>query len=319
MVNFNFITTNIIKIRELNDNYCEFLLTNSSVSVANSLRRVMISWVPTIVIDLVDFEINTSVLNDEFITHRLGLIPLVSGSVVRQMKTRFEEKNENDVLELEFSLHAKCENLNHTLYVTSNDLVLDPKHPKVKPINYIPQLREKNNLSALKQLPIVLCKLNYGQELKFKAYATKGVGKNNAKWSPVANAVFQPLPEIHINHALAENLTFEQKAHFVSCCPGKIEEKTIVEGGKRKLFRLNSLTQAIELVETSLNEVNVYDGECIKAAEEIGLPDLLEIHPRHDRLLFRLEGTGALRPDEVIQDALTFLEHKLDELNFELD
>lgn len=319
MVNSLAKNTNIIKIRELNDNYCEFLLINTNISVANSLRRVMISWVPTIAIDLVDFEINTSVLNDEFITHRLGLIPLVSGSLVKQMKTRFEDKNENDVLELVFSLHAKCENLHHTLYVTSNDLVIDPKHPEVKPINYNPQLRGKTDLSTLNQMPIVLCKLKYGQEIKLKAYATKGIGKDNAKWSPVANAVFQPLPEIHINQALAENLTFEQKAHFLNCCPGKTEEKITAEGGKRKMFRLNSLTQAIELIETSLNDINVYDGECIKAAKEIGFPDLLEITPRQDQLLFRLEGTGALRPDEVVQDALTFLLHKLNELKLELD
>ena len=69
------------RIRQLEADSCEFVLKGTDPSIANALRRVMLVDVPTIAIDLVEIEANSTVLNDEFIAHRLGLMPIVSSRV----------------------------------------------------------------------------------------------------------------------------------------------------------------------------------------------------------------------------------------------
>lgn len=77
-----------IEILELKEDSMTFVLSKTDISVANALRRVMISEIPTMAIDLVEIENNTSVLHDEFIAHRLGLIPLRSSKIDRFNYTR---------------------------------------------------------------------------------------------------------------------------------------------------------------------------------------------------------------------------------------
>lgn len=48
-----------------------------ALQLANSLRRIMISEAPTMAIEHVYITNNTSVIQDEVLAHRLGLIPLL--------------------------------------------------------------------------------------------------------------------------------------------------------------------------------------------------------------------------------------------------
>jgi len=70
-----------VQLREIKRDSISFLLSDVDVSMANALRRVMLAEVPTMAIDLVEIEQNTSPLHDEYLSHRLGLIPLISHEV----------------------------------------------------------------------------------------------------------------------------------------------------------------------------------------------------------------------------------------------
>ena len=65
------------------DNYLKFTLSGVNVSIANGLRRIILSEIPTIVFrtspyeeNLVDFQLNTTRMNNELIKQRLSCVPI---------------------------------------------------------------------------------------------------------------------------------------------------------------------------------------------------------------------------------------------------
>lgn len=77
-----------IQILKKSAKQIKFLIEDTTPAFANALRKTMISEVPTMAIDYVDFEKNNSVLFDEVLAHRLGLIPLTYDEKIYRLKEK---------------------------------------------------------------------------------------------------------------------------------------------------------------------------------------------------------------------------------------
>lgn len=64
------------KITRLSPDRIEFDLVGVDASIANALRRILMAEVPTVAIESVYVWNNTSIVVDEVLSHRLGLVPL---------------------------------------------------------------------------------------------------------------------------------------------------------------------------------------------------------------------------------------------------
>ncbi|KAI4969502.1 hypothetical protein ZWY2020_000416 [Hordeum vulgare] len=281
-----------VRIRELKDEYAKFELRDTDASMANALRRVMIAEVPTVAIDLVEIESNSSVLNDEFIAHRLGLIPLTSSAAMSMRLSRDCDACDGDgsceYCSVEFHLAARATESGQTLEVTAQDL--RSTDPKVYPVDQADAASDHRQLRC-------------GQELRLRAIARKGIGKDHAKWSPAATVTFMYEPDICINEELMEILTLEEKQSWVESSPTKV-------------FDIDPVTQQVTIVDP---EAYTYDDEVIKKAEAMGKPGLVEINAKEDSFVFTVETTGAITAYELIMNAITILRQKLDAVRLQDD
>lgn len=186
-----------------------FLMKNASPALANAFRRVIMELVPTMAVEEVEFVDNSSVLYDEIIAHRLGLIPLKTDLKAYAIKKECKCGGEGCArCTLKLSLKAKGPAL-----VTAASL--KSKDPKVKPV--------------FPETPIV--KLLKGQNLELVATAVLGTGKQHAKFSP-GLVWYTYEPNITVNNdspKLAECKTKFPPQVFDE--RGRIDKKKIVELG----------------------------------------------------------------------------------------
>ena len=122
---------------------------------ANALRRICLNGVPVYAIDTIDVISNTSVLADEGVAHRLGLIPL------KTEISAIQENNESDKIMLTLDVNAESDSI--TVFSSELKSQDDIVHP------------------GSDNIPIVTLAPN--QKLKIEAYARLGRGIEHAKWN----------------------------------------------------------------------------------------------------------------------------------------
>ncbi|KAI9299263.1 hypothetical protein K502DRAFT_322457 [Neoconidiobolus thromboides FSU 785] len=165
----------------------EFFMKECDLSLANALRRTIISDVPTLAIDMVEIESNTSVLVDEFLAHRLGLVPIDSTQADRLKYTRECSCAQYcPSCSVVFKLDIRCD--------TKDTLIVTSRHLTSSDSSILPVVTGPTDPG------VTLVKLRKGQEVKLTCIAKKGISKEHAKWSPVTAIGFEYDPYNNLRH-----------------------------------------------------------------------------------------------------------------------
>lgn len=190
------------RILEKKEGSMRFVVEGISTPLANTLRRTMLAEVPSMAIDDVVVIENSSVLHDEILALRLGLVPL---------KTDLDSYNlpEECTCESELGCHLcrtvlTLDTQAGTEGTTVYSKYLLPEDPGIAPVT--------------DKVPIV--KLAPGQRVRLEAYAKLGKGRDHAKWQPVSACTYRYMPIIEIDKASCDVC-----GDCVDICPRQVYEK----------------------------------------------------------------------------------------------
>ena len=206
-----------------------FILKGSIPAFANALRRFTVEEVPVMAIEDVEIRKNNSILYDEMVAYRLGLVPLTTDLKSYNLPSKCKCKGEGCArCQLKMTIKVKGPATVCASDIKSKDTGIKPVHSK---------------------MPIV--KLLKGQDVEIEATAILGQGKEHMKWSP-GLVYYKYKPSIDIG-------TVKNPEAVVESCPVNIFE--LKEGklttNKDKLLTCHLCNACVDADEgIKLNEDN---------------------------------------------------------------
>jgi len=260
-------------------------------SIANAFRRILIAEVPTIAIEHVYVFNNTSVIQDEVMAQRIGLIPLnVDPSFFEFRKSAADTPTDKNTLV--FKLRIACEwnkdvprgseNQYINELVKSGHLEWEPQGEQALAFSDPP--RPTNT-------EIVLAKLRPGQEIDMELHAIKGVGKDHAKWSPVATATYRLHPLIILNPE--KPIPPHLAAKFIKCfSPGVVK---LDKNGKITIDQYSMRKESMSR-------------EVLRHKEFEGCVELKRIR---DWFIFNIESESAYPPERLFPESIRVMREKI--------
>ena len=303
---------NILEQRKSNTKYntedvLVFELIGIDASIANALRRILLSEVPTMAIKTVYFHDNSSIVQDEVLAHRLGLVPLKVDP-----KNFFDLQNEDEKTDyntLVYQLDVTCKrkpNMNMNKTNENGEETLDVDYNALEHgIVYASDLKwqpcgtQLDRLNNVEPRPvnedIVLAKLRPGQKIHLEVHAVRGIGKTHAKFSPVCTAHYRMMPEITIIKPV-----YDEKAELLmklmpGVCVLEDVSKSEKKSGKKKKA----------VVKTPINctmSRNFMQDEVLASSVRVSrIPD---------HFIFSIESVGQLPAAEIFRRALAVLKKK---------
>ena len=309
------------------------LLPSPAVGVeaplANALRRILLAEVPSLAIEKVVIFQNTSIVQDEVLAHRLGLIP------IRADPTRFRYLHEddgvpNELNTLVFTLDVQCtrtanatdtataeEKYAHSL-VTTADLVWHPQGRQVVQFAGAERVRPYYD-------DIVIAKMRPGQSIEAELHVEKGIGAQHAKWSPVATASYRLMPEVRV----VKEVRGEKARELVRKCPMHVFDIEDVGGGmggggeeKRKEREDRRGGGGGGAGGGEVRAVVARPRNCTMCRECVRGDDWserVELRRVRDHFIFSVETTGAYTPAGVVKEAMKILKGKAERIRKEME
>uniref|UniRef100_A0A3B4BQL6 DNA-directed RNA polymerases I and III subunit RPAC1 n=1 Tax=Pygocentrus nattereri TaxID=42514 RepID=A0A3B4BQL6_PYGNA len=293
-----------LDVFHMDENTLEFDMVGIDAAVANAFRRILLAEVPTMAIEKVFIYNNTSIIQDEILAHRLGLIPIKADPRLFEYRNAGEGDEEGTEIDtIQLQLKIKCTRNPRASKDSSDPKELYKNHMVYsKDITWVPIGNQADVFADAKIGPvhgdILLAQLRPGQELDIVMHCVKGIGKDHAKFSPVATASYRLLPEI----TLLQTIEGEKAERLKRCfSPGVIELENI--DGRRVAKVVNSR------LDTCSREVLRHDD----------LKSLVKLGRVRDHFIFSVESTGILPPDVLVSEAINVLIAKCQKFLNEID
>ncbi|CAM9341335.1 unnamed protein product [Discosporangium mesarthrocarpum] len=282
------------------ENELVFDLVGVDVSVANALRRILLSEVPTLAIEHVYMFMNSSIIHDEVFAHRLGLVPIKADPRAFEFIGGAEGDDPTEFNTAVFKIDVKnpahqaepAELPRGTAYAAGPRQTLNVFSGALEWIPQGGQLERFPEGMAPVHEDILLAKLRPDQEIIAEMHCRKGNGKDHAKFSPVATASYRLLPRVTLKEDLLDG---EADALVAKCPMGVFDIEDLASGQRQaKVSRPRDCTMC---------------RECIR---EEGWGERVALERVADHFIFSIES-------ELLKDAISVLRSKCEVLIQEVE